>query len=198
MRIQDGAGTGHSAEVTSDNKLKTNATGHTEEHTASTDDGRAFFANSADTADTLSLATGNTYNLLYIKNTSSTREMVIQKIDISSDTADVVLTIKKNMTISSLDDQNTHVPVNTNFSSGHAAEGTFYNWDETGTVGLQTLAGGTILNTLIMAVGPDIIPVDGAYILGQGNTLVLEMTNGTGGTAEVTCGVRFYYNLLGT
>lgn len=194
--IQDGAGKGFSALVNEQNELLVKAIIISAEHIVASRDGQSYFANTADTADTLTLATGNTYNLLYLSSKSATKELVIQRLIVSADTAGVVLTYLRNPVLGSVSANNVHVPVNTNFSSGNIADVTCHNWDETGTVGIGGLTGGTIIESTILPIGPTEIRIDGSLVLEQGNSLLLHIDNGTGGNVEVECGIRFYFDNL--
>jgi hypothetical protein len=194
--LTDGTGSNIRQKVNTRNQAEIRSTNISEEHEVSNSDGRSFFANSADTANTLTTATGNTYSILFIKNTSASRNLVIEKVLSSADTAGGVIVWRKNMTEGSIGDNNTHTPVNLNFSSALSAEATVYNWDETGTSGITGLTGGTVVKTFITGVGFTVHPIDGAIVLGQGNSLTVQYINGTGGDVEFECGIRFYYTTV--
>ncbi len=194
--ILDGTGRAFAAKVDSRNKLLVAATSHSDEHEASEVDGQAYFANTTDTADTLTLATGNTYHMLFLRNLSSTKRLVVQKVDVSASVALLTLCLQKNMTLGAVSDNNVHLPVNVNFSSGNAADVLCYNWDETGTVGITGLSAGSRIKTFILGLGTFIIPVDGFMVLGQNDSLTLMLVNGTGGNVEAEAGIRFYFDDL--
>jgi hypothetical protein len=184
---------GFLAKVDSENFLDTRAVTSTEENHVAIADGQTYFANTADTANTLTTATGNTYNLLYLENNSSTRVIVIEKIVSSYSAAGGVFIFQKNMTLGTASANNVHVPVNTNFSSGNVADVVCHNWDESGTTGIGGLSGGTVMKTFITAAGTVFYPIDGFVVLGQGDNIVLRYNNGTGGNVEVEAGIRFYF-----
>jgi len=190
--IKDGTGTGKMAGVDNANRLKTKAKTNTEEHVVSLEIGNAYFASTVDTANTLTLATGNTYRMLYLKNDSSDT-IVVEKVLSSSDTAGLVLFWTRNPTLGSVGANNVHVPANLNFSSNKTAVGTFHSWDETGTEGISGLSGGTVIQSFITDVGFTVHPIDGAIVIPQGSSMLLSMTNGTGGNVEAEVGVRFFY-----
>lgn len=192
--IQDGTGKGTSALVNEQNELLVKAIVVSAEAIVASRDGQAYFANTTDTADTLTLATGNTYNLLYLSNKSATKELVIQRLIVSSDTAGVVLTYIRNPVLGTVSANNIHEPVNNNFSSGNKANALCHNWDETGTVGIGGLTGGTIIEATILPVGATEIRIDGSLVLEQGNSILIHIDNNTGGDAEVECGIRFYFD----
>ena len=178
------------------NRVRTRAVITTEEHDVSVIDELAFFANSGDTAPTLSIADGNTYNLLYMENSDSERDLTIERIFLNADTTGIIFELIRNPVLGVVGANNVHVPKNLNFKSGKTANGIFHNWDETGTVGITGITGGELLNTYIVTDNPAILPIDGSFHLGQTNSFVIRATNNSGGNAEVAVGVRFYYELL--
>jgi len=192
--IQDGTGRGFTMAVNAANEGVVKAISATIEHLISSRDSQAYYANTTDTADTLTLATGNTYNMLYLENLSGTKDLVIEKITLSVDTANVVAILKRNMTLGTAGANNVHTPRNSNFSSGNIANTLCHNWDETGTAGVTGLTGGSTMTTHILPAGEFIDPVDGFIILQQGNSLTVQLTNGTGGNVEAEVGVRFYFD----
>jgi len=193
--IEDGQGLGYRAGVNENNRLKVSASIFSEEHGSSVK-GDAYFANTADTADTLTLASGNTYNMLYLRNDGNAQRVVIEKILVSAAATGLVMKWTRNPVLGSIGANNTHTPPNVNFGSNRSAVGTFYSWDETGTDGLTGLSGGTTVKTFIVGAGFNVFPIDGAIILGQSNSILISLTNGTGSAIEAECGVRFYYEDL--
>lgn len=191
--ILSGTGNGRRAKVNRRNELDVLAFTISEEARISQLDGQSFFLPITDTADTLTLATGNTYNILYLKNTSS-RNIIVEKVLSSSDTAGCVMTWVKNPTLGTVGANNTATPQNLNFGSNNEAVGTFHVWDETGTSGITGLSGGTKIKTFITGVGFTIHPIDGAIIIPNGNSMLIQCTNSTGGNVEWECGVRMYYD----
>ena len=77
--------------------------------------GLVFIANTADTEDTLTLTANGGY-MLYLQNTSASRDIVIEKIMAGASTPGVVMRWMKGVTIDNkiLDNNNIHVPVNIN------------------------------------------------------------------------------------
>ena len=128
IQLESGVGGGaYRAGISARGRLHVDSAASSQEHEISHEDGRAYYANTADTANTLTItATGGP--VLYIKNTDSTRELIIQKILASTDTAGTVMVLTKNPTLGTIGNANVHTPVNLNFASGNSAVGTFYNW----------------------------------------------------------------------
>ena len=95
-QIRDGTGKGFLAKVDEQNRLIVHADQNSEEHRVSHDSGRAYIANTADTVNTLTLATGNTYNILYLENSDSDRILNIHDIRVATDTAGAVIIVRRN------------------------------------------------------------------------------------------------------
>ena len=125
--IEGGTGRGYKAKANSRNQLEVRSTTVSEEHDIALVDGQAYFANSATTANSLTTATGNTYNMLYLENNSATRILTVEKVLTSANTAGGVWVWRKNMTVGTITNANTHSPVNTNFASGNSADVVCYN-----------------------------------------------------------------------
>ena len=192
LQIEDGRGSGRSAGVTPEGNLTTMATSVSEEHETSRLYGLSFIANTTTTAKTLTVVSGNTYNLIYLANTSSTRIMVVQTINSSSNAAGGVFTVVKNPTVGTLSNYNVFTPVNLNFSSGLLAEATCYSWNEVGTAGITGITGGTTVAAFITGAAPLPLAVEGAFIIPQNTSIVVQYTS-TGATETSAC-IRFYYD----
>ena len=192
--IISGAGAPNPAKVNSENRLLTQAVIHTEEHLSSLSDESAYFANTTDTADTLTFADGSAGPVLYLRNDSSTLDIVVQKVVASASAAGGILTFKRNMVLGTIGSNNTHVPINSNFGSQNTSDATCYNWNENGTTGMSGLTNGTKWKTFITRAGPEFFPVDGTIILEKNSSIVIDYSNNTGGSIEFECGIRFYYD----
>ena len=187
--IKDGTGSGRSAHVNRINRLSVASISDSSEHRVSSEDGLSFFANSADTANTLTItATGGP--ILYLRNDSATRIIVISKILSSAAAAGGVMVWKKNVTLGSIGNNNVHVPVNLNFSSGAVADALCHTWDQVGD-GMTGLTSGTIIKTFITGAGFTVHPIDDAVVLGNGDSITVEYSHASG--TEFECGIRFFY-----
>lgn len=192
LQIESGTGNGKTARVTDNNKLVVESTSSSREHAISETDGLAFFANTSDTANTLTIDGVGTLDMLYLQNTSTTRRLAIEKIAVSSTLTAGVIVWLKNPIIGAIANYNTHIPVNINFSSGNTAEALCYTWNEVGTpVGMTNITGGTILKTFITNAGPAIFPIDGSVILGSNDSILIRYV--AAGACEFECGLRFYF-----
>ena len=185
--IEDGKGNCYKAQVDSNNRLVTQATTLTAEHFTSHILKDAYFATTADTADTLTATATGGY-IFYLKNIDPDKELVIQKISISVDTADGVLSLIKNPTLGTIGNEATHVPVNMNFGSIKESTTLCYTWDEVGD-GMTGFTSGTKFKTFILPASAFVLPVDGFMVLPQGTSLGITYTGKAG---EIELGVRFY------
>lgn len=190
--IIDGTGTGNKAKVNPNHRLLTLSVIHTEEHVASLADGEAYFANTTDTADTLTFADATAGPVLYLRNDSQTKVIIIQKIVASASAAGGVMTFKRNAVLGTIGANNVHTPANSNFGSSNELDATCYSWDETGTAGMTGLTNGTKWKTFITKAGPEFFPVDGTITLPKNTSLTIEYSNNTGGSIEFECGIRLY------
>jgi len=192
IHIKDGKGRGYVASVTSNNRLDVRASTFSGEHAFSRV-GDAYFFNSTDTADTLTCAAGNTYNIMYLKNTSTEGNLVVEKILSSASAAGGVFKWVRNPTLGSVSANTTHTGVNLNMGSGRLPTVTCYVWDETGASGIGGLSGGTTIKTFITGVGFTIHPIDAAIIIPNNSSMSFIYTPPAGG-AEFEMGIRAYYD----
>jgi len=186
-QIKDGTGKGFLLKIDSGNHLQAVAITETDQHHVSKEDKKAFVANTADTANTLTItATGG--SILYIRNDSTDDDMTIADFVISVDTAGIVCRIIRQPTLGSIGNNNVHVPKNANFGSSLTAEGTFHNWDEVGD-GLTGLTAGTVYSTLTLPVGVTRVHPNGEVVLQSGNAVSLELI----GACEAAAYIAFFY-----
>lgn len=191
--IKNGAGDGgFEWKINSNSRGLVLAVTHTEEHIESLVSGEAYFANTTNTADTLTFADATEGPVLYLKNTSATKTIVIQKMVASASAAGGVLKMVRNEALGTIGANNVHVPVNSNFGSENTMEADCYNWDETGTVGMTGLTGGIIWKSFVTKAGPEFYPIDGTIILPRNSSITIEYSNNTGGSIEFECGLRMY------
>jgi len=192
MEIKDGAGTGNRVRVNPANQLEVRAVSLSDQQDISRTKGDAYMLPSTATAPTLTMATGNTHKFLILKNDES-RTLVIDRFFISSDTAGLVCTITKNALIGTIATHAAETPVNQNFGSGKTATVTAYSWDETGTVGMGGITGGTTCTSMIMGAGVTRIMDLTGTNLAQDNTIMVTFFNGTGGNVEGSAHMVFHF-----
>ena len=184
MKIEDGTGKGFFAKVTSNNEISARSTISTKEHFEA-ESGNSYVMNTADTANTLTVtATGGP--ILFIQNCED-NDIIIQELTISSNTAGIVARIVRNPILGTIGNNNVHTPVNSNFASSKTATVTAHNWDEVGD-GLTGLTGGTVLATVILAVGSNRFGTAGSLIIPKGQRFSVEII----GASEITIDVRFF------
>lgn len=154
LTIDDGKGSGSSAEVTTDNLLKTFAVTETEFEFSSDVKGKAF----AWASGTYDPAAGDT--ILLVKNTSTSEELHIDAIWLSTDvdTRVVIHMPTTNVTVAGT----TITGTNLNSQSGNAAAASAAR-DETGNTQGDIIWSGEIM----AAEGMTDVSLGGALILGQ-------------------------------
>lgn len=167
--ITDGTGKGYVAAVNSDNRLETRSVTRPVVSDISHENGEAFVVAS----DFITLTTTASFNgILYIKNTSTTKHLHIEKIRVcSSASGSVQCRLVKNPTTGTLiSDANSADVGNANFSSALAFTGLGYAASGDG----KTITDGTNFSNFINnSPGHSIQEYLGALILGPGDSLAL-------------------------
>ncbi len=121
--------------------------------------------------------------VLLIKNTSSSLNLIIDKIIISSDTTtQFVVHFPERTTLSGT----TVTGVNLNRATNITADAVAYG-DETGNSQGDIMAQGIVLNNT-----PAIVPVDGSIVLGVNNEIAVDFVTAT--TALGMVSIRGYYH----
>lgn len=185
--LRDGKGNGYLAGVNRYHQLETKTISLSEEQFVSVNEKSAYFLNSTQTADTLAItATGG--NILHLQNLSTTQLLYIHKIIISNSTAGTILKWIRNATVGTIGNNNTVVPVNSNFSSSNTANVNAYSWNQVGD-GMTGITGGSVGVSFILGVGVLVLPLDGVLVLGVGNSITLAAK----GVTNLSLGIRFYH-----
>jgi len=183
--------TGNIMDVDDEARGLTLSTVLTEEHHVSLHEGDTYMMNASDSdlALTLSATVGA---ITFLRNNSSTKKLIVSQVIVSSDTAGVIVVLRKNMVLGSIADNNVHIPVNLNFESGKAADALAYNWNQSNN-GLGGLTAGTLISADYIGVGRTPIPLGSAIILSKDDNFVIqtELT-----TAEFTASIRFYFDTI--
>jgi len=164
--------------VTIENKLRTYSTNEFEVSYESEKHGRAYTWTAAYNY------TGND-TILWLRNDSSTLNLIIDLIVLASDTTTRVIVHSPGNTTPA---GTVVTGVNLNFGSNLLAEATAYS-NETGNTQRNIIA-----NASLPANIPVILPVNGAFILGYKNEIAIDfVTTGTMGMATI----RGYYHEVG-
>ena len=152
--------------------------------------GLVFMANTADTADTLTLTANGGY-MLYLQNKATDRVLRIEKIMASASTPGVVLRWEKSATVDKeiLDNNNIHAPVNIN-GNKEATEIVCYNWNEIGGDGIVGVENGETIKTFILGMGHSEIKINA--VLGAFDNMALHLKHPEG-MPEIECGIQFSY-----
>jgi len=175
--IRDGQGDGYLAGVDSENRLKAYCTAETEISHESESNKRAYTWSH-------SYNSGANDTILWLKNTSTTKNLIIEKIVLSSDTTTNFIIHFPSTTTSPTGTAVTGT--NLNRSSNNSADSTCYG-DETGNSRGIVMAQGIILNNTTA-----IMPVDGSIVLGVNDEIAVDFVSATTALGMVT--IRGYYH----
>jgi hypothetical protein len=190
--IQDGTGTGAEARVNASNQLTVLAETFSKEHRESKD-GLAFIAHTGTTADTLTItATGGP--ILYLKNTSTTKDIVLAGMRMYSSAAATIVKLIRNPTLGTIGNENTFTSVNANFGSNTPATATCYTWDEVGN-GMTGLSAGTEAAVYGIGVGSTSFAFDGAFLLPPAQSMYINVLNAAG--AEFNLTLNYFFETTG-
>lgn len=178
--IEDGAGSGKKVKVNKENRLQTETISVSEEAKNAFEKGLCFVV----TLETQ--ITNPAGAILYLKNTSSTKTMVIETFMISTSAASTVLEFRKNDT-GTPGTTTTLTQHNTNFASGLTAEADCYTTSGTAISGLT--AGMVLGKFHNVPVGVMQFPVDSTFVLEKNNSLTVSVTV----TGSVGFGIRYRF-----
>jgi len=181
--IQDGKGKNGNASVSSVQRLNVSSKNAPRPFYISRDDGLSFSA----VYDAMTLAAGDI--AAYLKNTSSTRNLIVGDISIGGAvTGKWILSSATGTAAAGA----AVTPTPTNLSKNIPAEATAMSGD-TSITGLT--AGGVISVIRHAANDQTEEAFDGTLILGPGDAIMLELDTGTGGLYEVD--IHFHYESIG-
>jgi hypothetical protein len=182
--IEDGKGSGRSAEVNSENRLKTVAENHSLQYHVSSNNAQAYQVQGIDTG-----ITAKTQTILHVKNDSNTKDMVLTYIrmqPVCTGTVPAVgiyFEVGVGETIAS--GGTVITPVNMNQSSGNTADVV--------ATGIDPTMGGifTVVDTqYVESNGKEIAyNKEGTIVLGKGDTCSVRLT--TTGTGEAKARISF-------
>lgn len=185
--IEDGTGSGNKASVNSDNRLETFSIVESRIADISNKDGRSFIL----TSDFVSLTTTGSFNgMMYIKNTSTDKNMFIDRVRIcgtgtSMNAMQCVFT--KNPTTGTLiSDANAGISIPANLGSNEEFTGINYAASADG----KTVTDGTQFSQFIVHLpGHSIQEYNGAIIIPNGSSMAISIKPGAATTAcvEVQC-----------
>ena len=172
MQIQDGHGTGNTAQVNDEGRLQVGAVTYTSERHANEVEGQAYhvlFSVSATAANDC---------IFYMVNSSDTLAMIVEGIFLYVSAA-VEVSVKLNAK-GTRNSATALTPVNCNASSGSTADGTFENGvDLDG--GAATLTGGSIVSMYkyIAETATHYVNFEQDIIIPRNGTLTLWSSSGT-------------------
>lgn len=180
--IDDGKGSGRSASVSSVQRLNVSAKTNPRIFYISRDDGLSFTLVSIDAA-----SAANDY-ICYLKNTDTTRILLVKRITISSD---VDIRYKISSVTGTAAGSSELTPVNLNLSSGNVADAT-----ARGNGAITGLTEQAVISASRVAANDDhTTELEDALILGNGDAIAIEHDVGAAAVIEVN--IEFHYETIG-
>lgn len=181
MEIEDGRGRGYRASVSESNRFNVSAKIDPRSFYVSRDDGLAFKLISIDSS-----SDAGDY-VLYIKNTSDTKNLFVKEIHFTS----VNAALWKVWIVTGTASGTAITATNLNISSGRTASISGY-----GNGAVSGLTSGSILDAIRTdSNGHEHSIFEDALILGPNDAIAVEYDTGTTGASEV--GVQFHYEDIG-
>lgn len=185
--IEDGTGSGKKASVNANNRLDTFSITETRIADISNRDGRSFIL----TSDFVALTTTGSFNgMIYLKNTSTDRDMYIDRVRIcgtgTSMNAMQCRFVKNPTTGTLISDANDGISVASNLGSNEEFTGINYAASGDG----KTVTDGTQFSQFTIHLpGHTIQDYNGAIIIPGGSSMAIEVKPGAATTAciEVQC-----------
>ena len=165
MKIEDGSGTGKIAKVNDRNRLDVSSASFSEAHLVAAVDAQTYTWTTS-----FSAATGN--EVIYIKNTSKTKLLIIDNITVSAVNASLVELFEATGTASGT----SITAKNTNLTSGNSADATALG--EASVTGLTI--GDRIDLARLAANGRAVIELQDVLVLGLNDAITLTYTGSTG------------------
>ena len=151
--------------------------------TISSQEGNGFWINTGFVSLT---TTGSFSAILYVKNTSATKDLNISSITFSSDVA-CQQQAYRNPTGGTITSAGTTLsPANVNFASGSSFGGTAL----AGVDG-STITGGTVASSVVRPIGVQGVDLAGAVILSTNNSIAFTMKPAAAGTVAISVFVYF-------
>ena len=186
MKIEDGTGTGKLARVDSTNRLEVDAQTHSKLHDVSIDEGQVYMFS---TGGFINMTTTDAKTgILYIKNDSATKFLIIHSIRTCGEQIQKVLLYKNSTTGTLISGATNGQVTNLNLASSNAPEATCYKGSAT-----TTLTDGTILANHVNNIGHSTVKTEDALILGKNDSLSITFELATAG--EVCVAVEGYFSV---
>lgn len=166
MRIEDGKGTGYLAQVSSSNRLLTSSATYTEVHNNAHLHGEVYYFS---TGAFISLTTtGAPSGVFYLKNTSTTKSLIIDQIRTCGNQIQKVVIYSNPTGGTLISTANAGSAANSNLTSSNSAEATVYYGADA-----LTVTGGTHLAQHINNIGHSTMDMQGTLILGRNDSIAI-------------------------
>lgn len=186
MEINDGTGNGYRVGVNSQNQIKSRGICSLYHQFVSCEHEQAYMATLGSEAKPALTVTATGGYMMYLKNTSTSYEAIIARVTIST-SALMLITIMKNPTIGSLNNEASITPVNKNFRSGKVAAVDVYGWDEVGDQ-ITGITGGDCAGTY-QVNGFERLVFDESLCLGLNDIIAIKAKN----AGEIAIVMHGYY-----
>lgn len=168
MKIEDGTGKGYEAAVDDDNRLKTASRSSADISFHAKDDGDAYIFS---TGAFISITTTNTETgILYVKNSSTSRNLIIHSIRTSGNQVQKIIVYKNPTGGTLISNASAGNKINTNLSSSNTADALTYKGADA-----VTCTGGTAMALNVNSAGNSLLTYDDAIILGPLNSIAVTM-----------------------
>lgn len=188
--IKDGKGRGYLAEVNSDHQLMADTVTQREESYIADSFGRTYVI----TTKAVTLNSTNQHVLLYLKSTSSTRNLYHATLEIGYNGGSTSYNRSMNMQILAgftgpTANHELAAINNVNFTSANIAEATSYIWDGVGDG--MTVVGGGVVNEGVFPKGHQVFETHGMPIMGLNNYMAIAVEAEEIGIVSVS--VRLFF-----
>jgi hypothetical protein len=189
MQLQDGTGSGYQAKVDANNRQVAFAYTRCDCADNAIRLGQAYdFATGAFIAPT----TTAEHAILYLKNTSATKALLIQTIRTCGSVAQQWIAYKNDSGGTIISDANAGVEENLNFRSTNVAEADVFAASAAG----KTRSGGSWLTQWMNGVGHSELAFHGGLILGANDSITLTVQNVATATTLACARIHGYYEVL--
>jgi hypothetical protein len=179
MIIHDGAGSSKKAKVDNNFRLLVDAKSSSEMHWNSKSEGETY---DFSTGDFISITSTDTETgIFYLKNTSTTKNLVIHSIRTCAEAAHKLKIYKNPTTGTLISGAVDAVETNLNFTSSNTADAIAYKGAE------GTTISGTVMTQHINNTGHSIIDFDGSFLLGPGNSFAVSFELAAAGDCCIRC-----------
>lgn len=187
--IKDGTGKGYLTKVNDDNQLLASVVSRSEEEFISAEKSNAYCGTTA-----LTPLTNPNGVILYLKNTSGTHTLIVERLLLSFSASGAMMSCQKNDT-GTPGTSTAVTQVNVNFGAANNASSTLLKPSGTGITGLTDGDYIAVFHDLI--AGRQNFPIDGTFVLDESNVFTVVVTDGAASpgahTGDVSWVIRYRF-----